>query len=72
MRFACQNGVVTDNTNVHHRHDTGWPELPEGELAVTELSSTRSGPLSPFGEVLDLPLPLDNINYVHPITIPNR
>lgn len=72
MRVACQTDLVTDNKNAHHRHDTGWPELPEGEHAVTELSSTRSGPLSPFGEVLELPLPAADIHYLHPITVPNR
>ena len=63
---------MTDNNYEHHRLDTGWPELPEGVHAVTELSSTRSGPLSPFGEVLQLPLPAEDVNYVHPITVPNR
>ncbi len=56
----------------HHRHDSGWPELPEGEHAVTELSSARSGGLSPFGEVIELPLPAEDLPYLHPITVPNR
>ncbi len=56
----------------HHRHDSGWPELPAGEHAVTELSSSRSGGLSPFGEVIQLPLPAEDLPYVHPVTVPNR
>ncbi len=39
---------------------------------MTELSSARSGGLSPFGELIELPLPAENLPYVHPITVPNR
>lgn len=56
----------------HHRLDPGWPELPSGDHAVTELASARSGGLSPFGETMRFPLPAEDLPYVHPITVPNR
>ncbi|MBF6134015.1 hypothetical protein IU501_13525 [Nocardia otitidiscaviarum] len=52
--------------------DNGWPEVPSGEHAVTELSSTRSGNLSPYGEDTEFPLPVDQLPYVHPHTVINR
>ncbi|MDG3011731.1 hypothetical protein G4X40_16420 [Rhodococcus sp. D2-41] len=52
--------------------DNGWPEIGDGEHAVTELSSTRSGSLSPFGETTAFPLPQDELPYVHPVTVVNR
>lgn len=73
-KYVAENaaGDVDEDAESHHRHDSGWPELPSGEHAVTELSSTRSGGLSPFGEVVQLPLPAEDLPYVHPITVPNR
>ena len=35
-------------------------------LPVTELISERPGPLSPFGEDVEFPLPADKVSYVHP------
>jgi hypothetical protein len=35
-------------------------------LPVTELIAERAGPLSPFGEDVEFPLPLDKVTYVHP------
>lgn len=72
-RGPCHTVVVTENAiDLHHRLDSGWPELPEDQKAVTELSSNRAGNLSPFGELLALPLPVSDINYLHPYTVPNR
>ena len=36
--------------------DPTWPETPDGEHPVTELSTDRQGSLSPFGEI-EFPLP---------------
>lgn len=52
--------------------DRGWPELADGDHAVTELSSTRSGPLSPYGEDTEFPLPAEELPYTHPRTVINR
>lgn len=52
--------------------DPGWPDVAEGDHAVTELSSTRSGGLSPFGEDTEFPLPAEQLPYTHPHTVINR
>jgi len=38
----------------------------EGHLPVSEFAAERAGPLSPFGEDVEFPLPLDKVAYVHP------
>ena len=40
--------------------------MPDGHLPVTELAAERPGPLSPFGEDVEFPLPPDKVAYVHP------
>lgn len=35
-------------------------------LPVSEFLSERPGPLSPFGEDVEFPLPADKVAYVHP------
>jgi len=49
--------------------DPTWPELPEGENPVTELSTDVQGALSPYGEIQ---FPLPSVPYVHPTTVINR
>jgi hypothetical protein len=39
---------------------------------VTELSSELAGPLSPFGEDHEFPLPPERLRYAHPTDRPNR
>ncbi|WP_149361593.1 hypothetical protein [Lolliginicoccus suaedae] len=51
--------------------DSGWPALPEGAHAVTELASDVAGALSPFGETT-FPVPADQLPYIHPYTVVNR
>jgi hypothetical protein len=46
-----------------HREPT---TVPDGHLPVTELAAERPGPLSPFGEDVEFPLPPDKVAYVHP------
>ncbi|WP_227984497.1 hypothetical protein [Nocardia spumae] len=52
--------------------DNGWPQVDHGDHAVTELSSTRSGGLSPYGEDTEFPVPAGDLPYVHPHTVVNR
>jgi hypothetical protein len=49
--------------------DPSWPETPDGEHPVTELSTDRQGSLSPYG---DIEFPLPSVPYVHPETVINR
>ncbi len=49
--------------------DPTWPETPDGEHPVTELSTAVQGALSPFG---DVEFPLKSVPYVHPTTEINR
>lgn len=51
--------------------DPTWPKLSEEDHPVTELLAPVQGALSPFGEV-ELPLPADEVPYVHPQTEINR
>ncbi|MBP1160504.1 hypothetical protein ABIC28_005046 [Rhodococcus sp. PvR044] len=70
---SCQNGTVANNSSKRYV-DPGWPapELQDGDHAVTELSSSRSGGLSPFGEDTEFPLPVSELPYTHPHTVINR
>ncbi len=52
--------------------DNGWPKMADGDHAVTELSSSRAGSLSPFGEDTEFPLPAEALPYAHPHTVINR
>jgi hypothetical protein len=38
----------------------------EGHLPVSEFAAERPGPLSPFGEDVEFPLPSNDVTYVHP------
>jgi hypothetical protein len=51
------------------RIDPTWPQRPDGEHPVTELTTDVQGSLSPFGE---LQFPVDDLPYVHPVTEVNR
>ncbi|EOM77860.1 hypothetical protein DW322_00285 [Rhodococcus rhodnii] len=62
---------MTDNAKNNYV-DPGWPALEDGDHAVTELAATRSGPLSPFGEDTEFPVPVESLPYAHPHTIINR
>lgn len=46
-----------------------WPQLEEGQHAVTELVADVQGSLSPYG---DLQFPLRKTGYQHPVTVINR
>ena len=49
--------------------DPNWPDLADGEHAVTELHTHVQGALSPYGE---LEFPLASVPYEHPTTVINR
>ncbi|MBC3194984.1 hypothetical protein H7X46_28420 [Pseudonocardia sp. C8] len=51
------------------RIDPTWPQLPDGEHPVTELTGSVQGNMSPFGEV---EFPVDSVPYEHPVTEINR
>lgn len=64
---------VADNKRQKKQYvDNGWPQdLPEDVSAVSELATDRPGALSPFGEET-FPWPLDELPYMHPVTVINR
>jgi hypothetical protein len=37
-----------------------------GHLPISEFAAERPGPLSPFGEDVEFPLPAAEVTYVHP------
>ena len=39
---------------------------PAARLPVSEFAAERPGPLSPFGEDVEFPLPPEKVSYVHP------
>lgn len=51
------------------RVDPAWPQLSDGEKALTEMSTDRQGALSPYGDVT---FPLERITYQHPETVINK
>ncbi|WPF66731.1 MULTISPECIES: hypothetical protein [unclassified Corynebacterium] len=53
--------------------DPGWPQHFEGEgHVVTELIGHYAGAFSPFGDELSLPIPQEDLGYVHPYTRINK
>jgi hypothetical protein len=41
-------------------------EPPAAGLPVSEFAAERPGPLSPFGEDVEFPLPPEKVEYEHP------
>jgi hypothetical protein len=65
-------GVADKKANDKKKYvDNGWPVVGDGDHAVSELATDRTGALSPFGEVT-FPLPADDLPYMHPVTVVNR
>ncbi|WJY62764.1 hypothetical protein CATRI_03325 [Corynebacterium atrinae] len=49
--------------------DPAWPKnIPEDGHVVTELISKLAGASSPFGDDTVLPVPAEQLGYVHPYT----
>ena len=40
--------------------------VPDGHLPISEFAAEVQGGLSPFGEDVEFPLPVDRISYRHP------
>lgn len=51
--------------------DPAWPEVAEGDHAVTELVARHAGADSPFGEI-EFPVDPRTLGYVHPHTVIGR
>lgn len=51
--------------------DPTWPQVGEGEHALSEFTADRPGALSPFGDV-EFPRDPSEIHYVHPTTVINK
>ena len=49
-----------------HDVGSGGRAVRPHHLPVSEFASERPGPLSPFGEDVEFPLPPDKVAYVHP------
>ena len=62
--------MAGNQDNKNRYVDNGWPQT-DGDLAVSELRTDRTGALSPFGDLV-FPLPSDDLPYVHPVTVVNR
>lgn len=51
--------------------DPTWPQVAEGEHALSEFTADRQGSLSPFGD-LEFPRDPAELPYTHPTTVINR
>ena len=49
-----------------------WGQSDDGGAPVSEFLAESAGPLSPFGEDHDFPLPPSRLRYAHPTDKPNR
>jgi hypothetical protein len=60
--------------NEKHAHlvEPTWGQSDDGGPPLTELSASVAGPLSPFGQDHDFPLPVEDLRYAHPTDKPNR
>lgn len=70
--FARMAGVADNERQKKQYVDPGWPEVDgEDHEVISELASDRTGALSPYG-TLTLPLPPDDLPYLHPVTVVNK
>jgi hypothetical protein len=60
--------------NPKHDHlvEPTWGQSDDGGPPLTEFTAESAGPLSPFGEDHDFPLPPSRLRYAHPTDKPNR
>ncbi len=66
------SGVADNKRQKKQYVDPGWPATSgDDDHAISELAADRTGALSPFGD-LTFPLPVDDVPYVHPITVVNK
>ncbi|GAB3708845.1 hypothetical protein GCM10027595_21430 [Corynebacterium nasicanis] len=71
-RFATIWGM--SNVEKSGYVDPGWPKhIPRTDgHVVTEITSTFAGASSPYGDDLVLPMPAEELGYVHPHTRINK
>jgi len=48
------------------------PVLSDADFHVSELAADLAGAMSPFGQDVEFPLPLERLSYEHPIHLPHR
>jgi hypothetical protein len=58
--------VAAPLAEVLPRADAGAPPLVDIESHVSEFLSDVAGPLSPFGDEVEFPLPVSRLSYRHP------
>jgi hypothetical protein len=67
------NGEMAKRKTKHaHLVEPTWGQSVDGGPPLTEFTAEPAGPLSPFGEDHDFPLPVDRLRYAHPTDKPNR
>ena len=49
-----------------------YPGGPDADFHVSELAADLAGAMSPFGQDVEFPLPLERLSYEHPIHLPHR
>jgi succinate dehydrogenase / fumarate reductase iron-sulfur subunit len=59
-------GDISMNWHREARAGEGPPVGPDGRLPVTEFTGQLAGAQSPFGEDIQLPMPVQDISYDHP------
>lgn len=66
---------MEDMANVEKKGfvDPAWPKhIPGDGHVVTEMTSYLAGASSPFGDDTVLPVPAEQLSYVHPYTRYNQ
>ncbi|MGC9668810.1 succinate dehydrogenase/fumarate reductase iron-sulfur subunit [Planosporangium sp. 12N6] len=66
---AAATGAQGDISMAWHRESRAGeaaPVGPNGRLPVTEFTGQLAGAQSPFGEDVQFPMPVDELNYQHP------
>ena len=58
--------MATERRDRHRARAPTGPPCPMAACRSTEFAAERPGPLSPFGEDVEFPLPPDKVAYVHP------
>jgi hypothetical protein len=60
------------STKNAHLVEPTWGQSDSGGPPLTEFTAAAAGPLNPFGEDHEFPLPASRIRYAHPTDKPNR
>jgi len=49
-----------------------YPGGSDADFSVSEFAADLAGAMSPFGQDVEFPLPVERLSYVHPIHLPHR